>query len=94
MVLHTFGYDCQHCIQFYNGEYAVPSSSSVYSKPSNQDYETLIRVLLCFTYGSKADLGWDPTIAALIEEGRQTYLFDVSGKSYRTMTLLSDHGAH
>ncbi|EED78857.1 predicted protein [Postia placenta Mad-698-R] len=72
------------------------------------DHETVVHFFLAMMYANEAEVGWDPTIAYVLQDGEfvpgedgapqlEICVQDESGKAdvwYRTHRVLADHGAH
>ncbi|KAF9803466.1 hypothetical protein IEO21_09685 [Rhodonia placenta] len=72
------------------------------------DHETVVHFFLAMMYANEAEVGWDPTIAYVLQDGEfvpgedgapqlEICVQDESDKPdvwYRTHRVLADHGAH
>ncbi|OSX58053.1 hypothetical protein POSPLADRAFT_1061146 [Postia placenta MAD-698-R-SB12] len=72
------------------------------------DHETVVHFFLAMMYANEAEVGWDPTIAYVLQDGEfvpgedgapqlEILVQDESRKPdvwYRTHRVLADHGAH
>ncbi|KAF9805238.1 hypothetical protein IEO21_09128 [Rhodonia placenta] len=72
------------------------------------DHETVVHFFLAMMYANEAEVGWDPTIAYVLQDGEfvpgedgapqlEILVQDESDKPdvwYRTHRVLADHGAH
>ena len=59
----------------------------------SQDHETVIRLFVSLAFGTIPQLGYDPTVKRIKQDGRAQYEFTVGIKTYRTVAVLSDFGA-
>ncbi|THH05725.1 hypothetical protein EW145_g4588 [Phellinidium pouzarii] len=54
---------------------------------------TLVHVFLSLAFAPKADLGWDPTITVSETTEGRVYHFDLEGRKFDTVAVLSDFAA-
>jgi hypothetical protein len=59
----------------------------------SQDHDTVIRLFVSLAFSTTTQLGYDPTVKRIKEDGRAQYEFMVGNTTYRTLSVLSDYGA-
>ena len=60
---------------------------------SSQNHDMVIRLFVSLAFGTTSQLGYDPTVMRVKEDGKIQFQFLVGDKTYQTLSVLSDFGA-